>query len=106
MPPDMDIEQSVARVAANKDTWTKVPLVERVAFLKKCLAGLVAVAPAWVDDICRIKGIAPGDVLEGEEWIAGPWTTIRNVRLLIHALENGGRPPPPGRGSRHIAPRG
>ncbi len=93
MSPELD--EAVARVAAKKDAWLAVTLTERIAYLKKCLAGLLAVAPGWVEDICRIKGIVPGDVLEGEEWIAGPWTTIRNVRLLIHALEHGGHPPVP-----------
>jgi acyl-CoA reductase-like NAD-dependent aldehyde dehydrogenase len=93
MSPELD--EAVARVAAKKDAWLAVTIAERIAYLKKCLAGLLAAAPGWVEDVCRIKGIAPGDVLEGEEWIAGPWTTVRNVQLLIHALEHGGHPPAP-----------
>jgi Aldehyde dehydrogenase family len=93
MSPDLD--EAVARVAAKKNAWIHVSIAERVTYLKKCLAGLLTAAPGWVDDVCRIKGIAPGDVLEGEEWIAGPSTTVRNVRLLIHALEQGGQPKAP-----------
>jgi hypothetical protein len=31
----------------------------------------------------------------GEEWVVGPWQTIRNARLLVLALEANGQPRPP-----------
>jgi acyl-CoA reductase-like NAD-dependent aldehyde dehydrogenase len=48
-----------------------------------------------VEGGCRLKGISEGDTLAGEEWIAGPWQTVRNARLLITALEQLGQPKPP-----------
>jgi len=90
-----DIDAAVARVAAKKDDWPKVGVVERIGYLRRCLEGVLAAAPAWVADGCKLKGIAAGDPLAGEEWLAGPMTTVRNIRLLIGALEAGGAPTPP-----------
>lgn len=87
-----ECDAAVARLASRKGDWVKVGIPERIAYLKKCLQGVVDVAPAWVEDGCRLKGIEPGDVYEGEEWLAGPTTTVRNIRLLIEALEANGQP--------------
>src|SRR5580658_6045939 len=85
-----EADARVLRVAAKKDEWVKVPPAERIALLRQCIMGVLAVADAWVRDGCRAKGIAENDPLTGEEWIAGPWQTVRNARLLIDALEQGG----------------
>src|SRR5215470_17542826 len=93
--PPGALDALVARVAAKKDAWPRVAIVDRIALLRRCQQGIAAVAEEWVQGGCRAKGIAPGDPLEGEEWLAGPVTTARNVRLLIAALEAGGQPAPP-----------
>jgi hypothetical protein len=53
-----------------------------------------------VKDGCRAKGIAEGTPLVGEEWVAGPWQTMRNLRMFVEALEAGGQPKPPGMKTR------
>jgi hypothetical protein len=50
------------------------------------------VAEAWVRDGCALKGIGPDTNLAGEEWLAGPVVTMRNIRLLRETLEAGGSP--------------
>jgi acyl-CoA reductase-like NAD-dependent aldehyde dehydrogenase len=87
-----DVDAAVERVAAKKQAWTATAIPERIALLEKCLAGVESAAPAWVRDMCRVKGFSPEDNLAGEEWLAGPATTARNVRLLIHALRANGAP--------------
>lgn len=84
----------VERVASRKDDWLAVTLASRIVYLRRALDGVVAVAERWVEDGCRLKGISPGSPLAGEEWVAGPAATARNIRLLIHALDHGGQPPP------------
>lgn len=93
--PLAEVDARVARVAAQKDAWLDVPIARRIAYLQACIRGVSEVAEAWVTDGCKRKGITPGDVLEGEEWLAGPMTTLRNLRLLVTALEAGGQPPLP-----------
>ena len=93
--PIADVDAAVARVASKKDAWLAVSIPRRIEYLRACLRGTAEAAEAWVRDGSRRKGVAEGDVLEGEEWLAGPMTTLRNVRLLIDALEQGGQPRPP-----------
>lgn len=106
-PTELDVvDAAVARVAAKKDAWLKVSVVDRIGYLRRCLAGVTAVAEAWVADGCKLKGIPAGDPLAGEEWLAGPMATVRNIRLLIGALEANGQPTPPAirqRGAQKIA---
>lgn len=90
-----DVDAAVAKVAAKKDQWLRVSVVERIGYLRRCIDGILAVAEGWVRDGCRLKGIAAGEALEGEEWLAGPAVTVRNIRLLMQALEANGAPTPP-----------
>jgi len=87
-----EVDARVARLAGKKGAWPKVGIPERVAYLRKCIDGVLEVSAAWVADGCRAKGIPEGDTLAGEEWVVGPWQTIRNARLLILALEQAGHP--------------
>ncbi len=85
-----DLVAKIDSLHAKKDAWTKVGVDARVALLEKIAKGVEKVAPAWVAAVCKIKGIDPDSQLVGEEWLAGPVTTQRNVRLLIETLREGG----------------
>lgn len=91
-----DCDTAVARVHAKRDAWLAVSVAKRIEYLEGCLAGVREVAPGWVADLCSIKGIRSDDAMAGEEWLAGPAVTARNVRLLIEALRANGQKPPPG----------
>lgn len=101
------LDHLVQRVAAQKDTWVRVPIAQRIAFLESCLAGTVRVAERWVVRACEAKRIPPDSPLAGEEWVSGPMTVARNIRLFIEALRDGGAPRPkslrPGPDQRTIA---
>jgi acyl-CoA reductase-like NAD-dependent aldehyde dehydrogenase len=88
------IDAAVERVAAHKQIWIETPIPQRIAFLRKCLAGVAQAAEGWVRDMCAVKGFSPDDNLAGEEWLAGPSTTARNIRQLIAALAADGQPKP------------
>lgn len=87
-----DIDVAVARVALKKDDWIGVGIPERIAYLKKITEGILAVAERWVEGGCALKGIPQGSPLAGEEWLAGPMATLRNVRLLAESLAQNGQP--------------
>jgi acyl-CoA reductase-like NAD-dependent aldehyde dehydrogenase len=93
--PLAECDQAVARVHAKRDAWLLVSVEKRIEYLEKCLAGVREVAPAWVDSLCRLKGIQPDEPLAGEEWLGGPAVTARNVRLLIESLRANGKKPLP-----------
>lgn len=91
------IEQVDARVEAlarRKDDWVRAPIERRIQLLRRCIERTLDVSEEWVRAACRAKGLDPSEPRAGEEWLAGPMTTIRNLRMLVDALEHGGEPPP------------
>lgn len=88
------LDPIVARVASTRDAWVRVGIAERVSLLERMIAGVLQVADDWVRVACQAKGIDPHSPLAGEEWISGPMTTTRNLRLLSEAIAAGGAPRP------------
>jgi acyl-CoA reductase-like NAD-dependent aldehyde dehydrogenase len=92
--PLAEVDAAIERLHAKKDDWLAVGLPERVALLERCVAAIASVAERWAAIGASIKGLAPDDVLAGEEWIAGVMPTVRNARLLAEALRAGGQRTP------------
>jgi acyl-CoA reductase-like NAD-dependent aldehyde dehydrogenase len=88
------LDASVARVAERKDAWVRVGIEERATLLREAVGGVLDVADEWVAAACAVKGLDPHQPAAGEEWVSGPMTTVRNLRLLAEALDHGGAPPP------------
>ncbi len=86
------IEAALNRLTARRDDWARVGLEQRVDYLRRCSEGVLAVADEWVERACAAKGIDFDASLSGEEWISGPMITLRILRLLREALEQGGQP--------------
>ena len=100
-PPDpipptslTDVDAAIDALHEKRNAWRAVSLEERAALLDRCAAATALVAERWVEVGARIKGIEPGDVLAGEEWLGGPMPVVRNARLLAQALRSGGAPQP------------
>lgn len=93
--PLSELDGRVQRLHGRRDAWLAVGVPERITYLERCLAGVREVAGDWVEDLCRVKGLQPDDTAAGEEWLAGPATTARNIRLLIENLRAGGQKRPP-----------
>ncbi len=94
-----ELDNALTELSAQKHAWVGVGIRERIELLRSVADDLAAVAEAWIADALKAKGLAPGSGGEGEEWLAGPFTVMRNLRLLIRALqdiEQHGRPIPPG----------
>ena len=87
-----ELDVTLARLASRKDAWPWVGISKRIEYLQMCADGIMTVADRWVQDGCKLKGIPSGHVLEGEEWVVGPAAGVRNLRLLVAALEAGGAP--------------
>ncbi|MFK7991579.1 MAG: NAD-dependent aldehyde dehydrogenase [Sandaracinaceae bacterium] len=88
------VDRLVARLVARKDDWVKTSIETRIDLLKRCIERTEAVAEDWVAAACRAKGLSPESPQGGEEWLAGPMVLVRNMRLLVDALEAGGQPAP------------
>ncbi len=88
------VDALVERLAAKKDGWVHTPIERRKKLLEDCIERTLGCAEEWVRAACRAKGIAFGESRSGEEWLGGPMTTIRNLRMLVEALDRNGQPPP------------
>jgi acyl-CoA reductase-like NAD-dependent aldehyde dehydrogenase len=89
------IDLAIAELHDRRNHWAQVTISQRIAYLQDCLDRTISIAPAWVSAACQAKSIDPTASLAGEEWVAGPISTVRNLRLLITALQANGQPQPP-----------
>jgi len=81
-----ELDQAIAAVKAKAREFAGLGPNERKQLLLACLPTLLEVAEGWVRAGCEAKGIPVDEPLGGEEWLAGPMATVRNVRLLIESL--------------------
>lgn len=94
--PIAEVDKVVARLVARRDAWVEVDLKRRVELLRACITSTQAEAASWVASACKAKGIDPSTPMAGQEWLGGPMATLRNLRQLAEALEQGGQPKLPG----------
>jgi acyl-CoA reductase-like NAD-dependent aldehyde dehydrogenase len=90
-----DLDRAVAAVRSKAREFARLPPRAKADLLRGILPRIVDSGRDWVVAACRAKGISPSAPVAGEEWIAGPMVTVRNVRLLVESLEeiaSNGRP--------------
>jgi acyl-CoA reductase-like NAD-dependent aldehyde dehydrogenase len=92
--PREQVDALVERLARKKDDWVRTPIERRIELLRACVERSLGCAEEWVRAACRAKGLSMQEPRAGEEWLAGPMTTIRNLRMLVDALEADGQPAP------------
>ncbi len=83
-----ELESALSVLASKKDAWVALDLDARIALLERLIASVYDVSDAWVADALKAKSITPGTPTEGEEWLGGPYATIRNLRLLARSLRS------------------
>lgn len=91
--PRDDIDRKLARLVSKRDEWIGIGTRERAELLEQCIVHTMGIAREWVHAACEAKGIAKGTPREGEEWLGGPMTTLRNLRLYAEAMRHEGEPP-------------
>ncbi|HEV8241210.1 MAG TPA: aldehyde dehydrogenase family protein, partial [Thermoanaerobaculia bacterium] len=80
------IDAAVETLRARKVAWASLPLLEKIDLMRRLRRSFAAVADEWVAACQRAEDI-PGDSPRGsEEWIAGPYFVVRNLRLLQESL--------------------
>jgi acyl-CoA reductase-like NAD-dependent aldehyde dehydrogenase len=99
-PSTQDVmDAAVQTLQSHKDAWVKLPIRERISILDELVEDFAAVTQRWVDACLQAKGIAEDAPAVGEEWAAGAWPVLKNLRQLRQALTDiqaQGRPRIPG----------
>ena len=81
------LDEVVGRLREGSKQWAVLPLAEKIAVGRRMIKGYLAIAERSVAAACAAKGIPAGSPTEGEEWLGGPYITLRNLRLTVEALE-------------------
>ncbi len=88
------VESALERLSSRRGAWAALSCADRTRLLRRCLARIPRAAPEWVRLGCLAKGIDPASALAGEEWLSGPMSVARGLRLFIETVESGGVPAP------------
>ena len=81
------LDRAVETLAAGKQRWAERSVADRLDLLYACRRAWVRVAPEMVRAGCLAKGLDPDAPESAEEWLSGPLSIVRNIRLLIQSLE-------------------
>jgi acyl-CoA reductase-like NAD-dependent aldehyde dehydrogenase len=93
------MDAAIETLQAHKEEWVAFSVHERIALLDRLIMSFIAIAPRWVAESNQAKGIADDPLCVGEEWAAGVWPVLKNLRQLRQALvdiETEGQPGIPG----------
>ena len=80
------IESSITELSAGLERWRRTDITERVRLLDRLSEDTLAAAPGMVRASCKGKGIDPESTTASEEWLGGPATVLRHIRLLRETL--------------------
>jgi len=86
IPDRARLDKAIGVLQSSKDTWVDTPLVDRIQLLEAVIQGFSNVAEAWVAKSCSSKKVEIESAKAGEEWLSGPYTILRNLRLLRNSL--------------------
>src|SRR5579864_3151422 len=94
-----EMDAAVQTLQAHKDAWVALSVHERIAIVDELIKDFAAIASRWVAACVQAKGIPEDSPAVGEEWAAGAWPVIKQLRQLRQSLadiEAYGHPKIPG----------
>ncbi len=68
--------------------WATTPPDQVADLVAATRATVAAVAAEWAEAAARAKGLTLGTPAVSEEWQSGPWSILRNLRLLEASLRD------------------
>jgi aldehyde dehydrogenase (NAD(P)+) len=83
----LELDRIVARLQEGAAAFVRLSLPERAVLARAMQAGYLGIAERSVRAGCEAKGIPPGTPMEGEEWASGPWSVVRQLRLVAESLD-------------------
>jgi acyl-CoA reductase-like NAD-dependent aldehyde dehydrogenase len=101
IPPSTqdEMNNAIQTLQEKKNAWVAVSVRERIALIDRLIADCAAIAERWVAASVQGKRIPADAPAASEEWLTGPYLTIKCLRQLRQSLldiEATGRPRIPG----------
>ena len=81
-----DMDAALQELQAQKNAWVALPVSERIVILDRLIRDFNSIAPRWVGASVKAKGIPADSPAVAEEWGAGVWPVMKNLRQLRQAL--------------------
>ena len=82
-----ELDQAMGCVHEGSVRFLGINYAEKAMLIRNLIPRATSLAERWVQESCKAKGIDARSALAGEEWLAGPVVTVRNMRLLAESLE-------------------
>lgn len=80
-------DQALATLGARKTQWARLPIQDKISYLKQIRQLALTHAQRWADAETKAKQLTPGSPLIGAEaWIAGPYGLISWLTASIKTL--------------------
>src|SRR5437588_575258 len=94
-----EMYNAIQTLQSHKNDWVALTIRERIAIIDTLIQDVATIAPRWIAACLQAKGIAENSPTVGEEWGAGLWPVLKNLRQLRQSLidiETSGHPNIPG----------
>ena len=82
------LDETIAHLREAAWKFSTLSIEKRIELATAMQQGFVKVAEAMVQAGCKAKGIAPDSNLAAEEWAAGAWGVVRQLRLVRESLQS------------------
>lgn len=85
--PRAELDSALNVLAENRHVWASLAIPARIALLRRMMDDTLAAAEDMARAACRAKRIPWESPQSAEEWLGGPMTIMRNLRLYLETLE-------------------
>ena len=82
------LDETIAHLREAAWKFATLSIEKRIELAASMQQGLLKVVDAMVEAGCKAKGIAPDSNLAAEEWAAGAWGVVRQLRLVRESLQS------------------
>lgn len=96
-PLQAELDRAVAELRASRAAWVAVSPLDRLRLVRELRRDIAGVADRWVAATAKAKGLDSTE--SAEEWLAGPYITLRQLRFFgtsLRAIARRGVPRIPG----------
>ncbi len=83
-----ELDAAVSELADQSQRWAELAIERRIDYLHSLSEGTLRVARGQVEAATAAEGVPFASTAAGEEWLGGPYVTLRMLRLLTATLES------------------